>query len=239
MAKVNDTMAFTKDWSKMNPPDFPAYEDDEAQVRADMQLLFNELRDFINQKLIPALNDISALEIKSESGKTMQEEFAGLAEDISGLHDQIRDATIALIPDNSVTGAKLVAKAAGFVDVSDRFTFTEQNMGGQPSDLSSLRFLYSKALGMIFVTGTVAFTDDGSSSPYMARYDITGPFRYNYFGESIFNCRSDYGTPFFVFSTVGTSSAQMDFRFQSTPQLYNGQAFMYVSGWFFCTEVTT
>ena len=35
-----EKLNFTKDWT--NPNDFPAYEGDESQVRADMQLLHDE-----------------------------------------------------------------------------------------------------------------------------------------------------------------------------------------------------
>jgi len=50
-----ESLTFTKDWT--NPSDFPTTEPDEARARADMQQLFNETRDFINTKLIPAIPD--------------------------------------------------------------------------------------------------------------------------------------------------------------------------------------
>ena len=37
---------FTKNWE--NPADFPTYEENEEQVRADMQLLYDELKDGLN-----------------------------------------------------------------------------------------------------------------------------------------------------------------------------------------------
>lgn len=48
-------LSFTKDWT--DPTDFPTIETDEAKVRADMQLLHNEVRDYINEDLIPTLED--------------------------------------------------------------------------------------------------------------------------------------------------------------------------------------
>ena len=39
-------LTFSKDWT--NAEDFPTYEANEEQVRADMQLLHNETRDYIN-----------------------------------------------------------------------------------------------------------------------------------------------------------------------------------------------
>ena len=47
---------FTKDWT--NPSDFPTVETNEEQVRADQQLLFNEIKAFLNTKLIPALESL-------------------------------------------------------------------------------------------------------------------------------------------------------------------------------------
>ena len=46
-------LRFTKDWT--DPSDFPTTEPDEAQARADMQFLFNEIRNYINEKLLPAM----------------------------------------------------------------------------------------------------------------------------------------------------------------------------------------
>ena len=47
---------FTKDWT--NPSDFPTVEVNEEQVRADQQLLFNEIKAFLNTKLIPDLESL-------------------------------------------------------------------------------------------------------------------------------------------------------------------------------------
>jgi hypothetical protein len=46
---------FTKNWN--NPEDFSTYENDEARVRADLQLLHDESKDFINEVLIPFLEN--------------------------------------------------------------------------------------------------------------------------------------------------------------------------------------
>lgn len=65
---------FTKDWTK--PSDFPTYQDNESAVRADMQCLHNETKNYINNQLIPALTGkVGASNIGTTSGKTMQEEL--------------------------------------------------------------------------------------------------------------------------------------------------------------------
>lgn len=44
-------LGFTKNWE--NPEDYPTYEPDEMQVRKDMQSLHDEVKDFLNNELIP------------------------------------------------------------------------------------------------------------------------------------------------------------------------------------------
>lgn len=40
---------YTKNWT--DPNDFPTYEPDETKVRADMQVLYDEIKDFLNGPL--------------------------------------------------------------------------------------------------------------------------------------------------------------------------------------------
>ena len=51
-----DKLSFTKDWT--NPEDFPTVELSEEQVRADMQVLYNEIKDFLNNGLLPRLEKL-------------------------------------------------------------------------------------------------------------------------------------------------------------------------------------
>lgn len=46
-------LGFTRNWE--NPIDYPTYEPDETVVRKDMQSLHDEVRDYINNELIPAV----------------------------------------------------------------------------------------------------------------------------------------------------------------------------------------
>ena len=57
MADKFERLSFTKDWN--NSSDFPTYEENEAQVRADMQSLHDEVKDFINDKLIPSIENMA------------------------------------------------------------------------------------------------------------------------------------------------------------------------------------
>jgi hypothetical protein len=50
-----EKLQFKKNWN--NASDFPTFEDDEAKVRADMQALHDETRDFLNDTLIPSVEE--------------------------------------------------------------------------------------------------------------------------------------------------------------------------------------
>ena len=75
-------LAFTKDWT--DPQDFPTYEPDEEQVRADMQYLFNEIQSYLNQKLVSGLNGTSgAANTLTSSGQSVQDALDALNEAVS------------------------------------------------------------------------------------------------------------------------------------------------------------
>ena len=77
-----EQLSYTKDWT--NPADFPTYEPDEAQVRADMQCLFNEIRSFINAKLVERLNGTGgAADILTSDGTSVEKALSDLEEAIS------------------------------------------------------------------------------------------------------------------------------------------------------------
>lgn len=47
------SLAFTKSWT--SAADFPTYEDSETKVRADLQELHNQTKEYINEHLVPAM----------------------------------------------------------------------------------------------------------------------------------------------------------------------------------------
>ena len=55
-----EKLQYTKNWT--NPSDFPTVELSEDQVRADMQLLFNEIQTFLNTGLLPELETLGVEE---------------------------------------------------------------------------------------------------------------------------------------------------------------------------------
>jgi len=64
-----ERLEFTKSWE--NPADFPTYEQSEAQVRADLQLLHEETRQGVN-RLVDALNDSSAADMLPFAGEGLE-----------------------------------------------------------------------------------------------------------------------------------------------------------------------
>lgn len=80
-----EELAYTKDWK--NAADFPTYESDETKVRQDMQFLYDEIKDFINSKLVNVLNTDGAANITTASGKdiaTVLAEMQALIETVAG-----------------------------------------------------------------------------------------------------------------------------------------------------------
>ena len=55
-----EKLHYTKNWT--NPSDFPTVELSEDQVRADMQLLYNEIQTFLNEGLLPELETLGVEE---------------------------------------------------------------------------------------------------------------------------------------------------------------------------------
>ena len=53
------TLSYTKDWT--NAEDFPTVQTDENQVRADQQFLFNEIKAYLNDTLIPGIESAIAI----------------------------------------------------------------------------------------------------------------------------------------------------------------------------------
>lgn len=100
-----EPLTFTKNWE--NPQDFPAYEPDEEQVRADLQLLHEETRQGVN-RLIDALNSSGAaamLPFQPGSGLTAET----VQEAILETYAAIRNAAAGQLVDGSIGKEKLTA----------------------------------------------------------------------------------------------------------------------------------
>ena len=110
MARVNP-FQFTKSWRKdEGVPYFPTHESSETKVRADMQQLFNEIKSFINESLLDAVNTVDASDVSVASGAgtmMLSDKLAEIDEALEDLDTAIEEATVGTIPDDSITGAKI------------------------------------------------------------------------------------------------------------------------------------
>lgn len=100
-----EPFAFTKSWE--NDRDFPTYEPDESQVRADLQCLHDEARDGLN-RLIGQLNQSGAalLPFAPEGGLTAET----VQEAILEVHEKVREAAAGQLVDGTVGREKLTGE---------------------------------------------------------------------------------------------------------------------------------
>jgi len=228
MARGLRELIFSKNWKSAN--DFPTYEDNEEKVRADIQLLYDEIRNYVNTVLLPAVNVIKASEIETSTTDV------SVQSKLNSLTDAINNVTLGQIPDDSLTSEK-VEPGGLLEDVTSQLTFSAQDTSGHPCDVSALQFYFSRALGMMFVVGRANFTRTAGKVGFFARYTITGPFDFGYYG-SVFQAYSDgIGSPRCDFSPLG-DYAGMDIYVNSAPDSEDNVG-VDISGWFFCKEASS
>lgn len=110
MARVNP-FQFTKSWRKdEGVPYFPTKESSETKVRADLQQLFNEIKSFINETLLDAVNTVDSSDVSVASGTgtmMLSDKLAEIDAALEDLDTAIEEATVGTLPDDSITGAKI------------------------------------------------------------------------------------------------------------------------------------
>ena len=111
-------LEYTKNWN--NPEDFPTYETRETQVRADIQLLYDEAKEALNN-LVDA---IKAAEIPFEATNAI--DASDVQEALEVVQAQIASAVTGNIPDRSLSGTKLVEQAVGVDELADGAVETDK-----------------------------------------------------------------------------------------------------------------
>ncbi len=219
MARV-PSLSFTKSWQ--NREDFPTYEDNEDQVRADLQCLFDELRDYLNQKLLPAVNSISAVEVTAASGGTVQGALNQLRSDLNA-------AVMGSVPDGSITAAKLAADAR-LMDVTAQAHLAPDPgfMENRPEE--RLRFWYAPALKLLFVQGTVTLQRAGNLG-FHVRYHYNQYLPQDRF--CAFAAQANAGDAVIYTDYSLADDGVMDLRVQNVPDSASAVTAA-VSGWYFC-----
>lgn len=119
-------LKFTKLWT--NHDDFPTVETREEVVRSDMQLLFNEIRDYINATLsgvVSTLGDtLTALQGKAGAGRIGFTRTAAIDQEnvqdaIECVQAQLVNVSQGGIADGAVTSEKVAAGAIGTAAIAD------------------------------------------------------------------------------------------------------------------------
>ena len=104
-------LKYTKDWR--NPDDFPTYSSDETQIRADMQILFDEVCDALN-KLI---EDLDAAEIPFVPTPEIQ--ASDVRQALIAIQNQIAQISLGNLPDNSISSQKIKPGAVTEEKIAD------------------------------------------------------------------------------------------------------------------------
>lgn len=119
-------LKFTKLWT--NHDDFPTVETREEVVRSDMQLLFNEIRDYINTTLSGVVSTIgdtlTALQGKAGASRIGFTRTAAIDRDnvqdaIERVQEQLVNVSQGGIADGAVTSEKVAAGAIGTAAIAD------------------------------------------------------------------------------------------------------------------------
>ena len=119
-------LKFTKLWT--NHDDFPTVETREEVVRSDMQLLFNEIRDYINATLsgvVSTLGDtLTALQGKAGAGRigftrTAAIDRENVQDAIECVQAQLVNVSQGGIADGAVTSEKVATGAIGTAAIAD------------------------------------------------------------------------------------------------------------------------
>ena len=105
------TFQYSKSWR--DPQDFPTFEENEEQVRDDMQLLFDEARDAIN-RLVGQLR-ASNLPFSPTEGV----DASDVQNAIELVQSQLGGVVMGQLPDGSVTTAKLASQAVTAAKLAD------------------------------------------------------------------------------------------------------------------------
>lgn len=104
-------LTFDKDWT--NPSDFPTVETNEADVRADIQYLFNAIKTYINGTLKTFVDNL-------QSGSGLANGSVDTAQLASSA------VTTAKIANKAVTAAKIADKAVGTGQLDDEAVTSQQ-----------------------------------------------------------------------------------------------------------------
>lgn len=119
-------LGFSRNWE--NPADYPTIEPDEAQVRRDMQSLHDEVKDYLNETLIPrviaedatvaawqAQEDAHA---EAEAGRVLAEETRVAGEIERNSAEEARERTIAKVENMTASAVTLSSTSSATAEIT-------------------------------------------------------------------------------------------------------------------------
>jgi hypothetical protein len=163
-------LTFAKDWTNKN--DFPTYQDNEAQVRADMQYHPNALRDFINDQLLSELeskNAASSIGAVNASGvaATVQSVLDSIATTLKQVTEDIKTISTGGVP-SVVQSQSVVFNASSWAASANGFILVIAESEHKRANANFGYNLYQK-IGDDYVGGApgvgstqVVYNSDGS-----------------------------------------------------------------------------
>lgn len=116
MSLFDYKIKFTKDWT--NPSDFPAYEAEESKVRADMQYLFDEIKQGFNN----FVDNLKASLLPFD--KTENIDATTVQDAIEAVQRQAAAQALGQIPDGTLENVKLVDKTVENTKIKDGTVIT-------------------------------------------------------------------------------------------------------------------
>lgn len=201
---------FSKTWRDRTA--FPTYQDDENQVREDMQVLHDELAAYVNTQIRPVVND---------TADAVEDLVEGSVPDGSITTEKIHDGAVT---EEKLDPAVLSGLTVGWEDVSSAITLAAQ--GSSVVEVAAKWYFYSRSLGIMVFFLQLYITVDANDSIALDQdgypatlYLPSSPLSVHRRGCAAF-LRSGYNGH--------------DLRIQVSSQEALSNGTVCVSGWYFC-----
>lgn len=241
-------LSFTHDWNNSDPENgFTTTEDSEAKVRADIQMLHDETKNYINGPLRGALRGVNASAIPATNPEgetsTVQAELTALHSgiddvqdnldtDIANVRSEMQSVVLGQIPDGTITGAKIAGKTL-MANLNEADVLRLISTEAESASAENMHLHYSEALGMVFLEGTIdivpAATGQQTSSFGFSSYV---PVFTGYSLGSVFTVDRSYSTVFLInaLNEVRLVAAAENVSSQEVGNVRT----IPVIGWYFC-----
>lgn len=179
-------LTYSKDWSVQDPSNvkyFPTHETDETQVRNDMQLLYNEIQNYLNEIVVPqGLGDASNMGIGEHF--SWAEDADTVKQVLQELHTAIVEIVEVAVPNHSISKAKLTddtdeaGPAVGTANIEKGAVTTDKLADGisgskiQDGSIGNGK-LVADATGSAAAVGTNNINNEAVLNRHIKNYSLT------------------------------------------------------------------